>query len=192
PSPLNSCLPPNPTLYPAPDLVSLASVRSPRSFIVRTAHSRRLKAERLEERDLPSYYGNQLFPLDNPWNQQITNAPVSASSDAIIARMITRHSGTAPRLHADFGNPATDGALYGIPINVVDSSTPKVTVVFPPEGYSEESDIVQVPIPANAVIEGDGPTGPSPSTSRGDSHLLVYDRTANVLYELYQAIRPGE
>ena len=49
-----------------------------------------------------------------------------------------------------------------------------------------------MPIPANAVIEGDGPTGPAPPADRGDSHLLVYDRDANVLYELYQAVRPNE
>ena len=29
----------------------------------------------LEARDLPTFYGNQLFPLDNPWNQRITDAP---------------------------------------------------------------------------------------------------------------------
>src|SRR5262249_53540488 len=111
------------------------------------------------------------------------------------------HSGTAPKLHADFGNPLTDGALYGIPVNVVDSSTPKVTVIIPSFGYADESDgvvvvggqnTVQVPIPTNAVIEGDGPTGPANWDQRGDSHLLVYDKTANVLYELYQAVRPSE
>ena len=77
-------------------------------------------------------------------------------------------------------------------MNVVDSSVPKVTVVIPSFGYPDESDIVQVPIPANAVIEGDGPTGPLPPSQRGDSHLIVYDKTANVVYELYQAVRPNE
>jgi hypothetical protein len=146
----------------------------------------------LETRDLPSFYGNQVFPLDNPWNQKVTNAPVAANSSAIINRIVARHGGTAPRLHPDFGNPASDGALYGIPINVVDGSTAKVPVYFPPDGYEDESDVVQVPIPANAVIEGDGPTGPAPPGDRGDSHLLVYDKSANVLYELYQAVRPTE
>lgn len=150
------------------------------------------RLDSLESRDVPTYYGNQLFPLDNPWNQIVTNAPVASNSDAIINRIVTRHSGIAPKAHADFGNPATDGALYGIPINVVDSSVPKVTVNIPSFGYAGESDLVQVPIPANAVIEGDGPTGPSAPSSRGDSHLLVYDKTANVLYELYQAVRPSE
>jgi hypothetical protein len=151
----------------------------------------RPQVESLETRDVPAFYGNQLFPLDNPWNQVISSAPVAANSDAVIARIVNRHSGTAPKLHADFSNP-TDGSLYGIPVNVVDSSVPKVPVVVPSFGYAGESDLVSVPIPANAVIEGDGPTGPAPSASRGDSHLLVYDKTANVLYELYCAARPSE
>ena len=150
------------------------------------------RLETLECRDVPTYFGNQLFPLDNPWNQIVTNAPVAGNSAAIINRMVARHGGTAPRVHADFGNPLTDGALYGIPINVVDSTVAKVTVNIPSFGYPDESDLVRVPIPAGAVIEGDGPTGPAAPASRGDSHLLVYDKSANVLYELFQAVRPAE
>ncbi len=158
----------------------------------------------LENRIVPTYYGNQLFPLDNPWNQVISGAPVASNSTAIINRIVNRHvvNGTpvAPKLHADFGNP-NDGALYGIPVNIATSSTPKLTVLVPHDpndpdtGYWDESDIVQVPIPANAVIEGDdatGPSDPSDPGARGDSHLLVYDKDANVLYELVSAARPNE
>ncbi|QEL19776.1 FG-GAP-like repeat-containing protein [Limnoglobus roseus] len=145
----------------------------------------------LDPRDLPSYFGNQLFPADSPWNQNISAAPVAENSAAIIGRIMNRSGNRG--IHPDFGNPITDGALYGIPVNVVDSSTPKVNVYIPPDdGYPSESDNVPVPIPAGAVIEGDGPTGPNPSSDRGDSHLLVYDKSANVLYELYNATRPGE
>src|SRR5687768_4103493 len=142
----------------------------------------------LEGRDLPAFWGQQVFPLDSAWNQKITDAPVAANSDAIIGRIVSR--GNA-RLHPDFGNPL-DGNLYGIPINVVDSSVPKVSVLIGPDGYEGESDLVQIPIPAGAVIEGDTPTGPSPPSSRGDSHLLVYDKSANILYETFVARRPSE
>jgi Bacterial Ig domain/IPT/TIG domain len=155
---------------------------------------RRLTVDELDARLLPTFYGNQLFPLDNPWNQVIAYAPVAANSGAIIGAIVNRHGGTAPRIHADWGNPL-DGNLYGIPVNVVDSTVPKVAVLIAPDGYGDESDNVLVPIPANAVIEGDGPTGPSDPTdpsARGDSHLLVYDRDANVLYELGSAARPNE
>ena len=152
---------------------------------------RRLTVEELDARLVPTYLGNQLFPLDNPWNQNVAGAPVSASSAAIVSAIVARHGGTAPRLHADFGNPL-DGNLYGIPVNVATSSTPRYNIYFPPEGYADESDVVPVPIPTGAVIEGDFFNGPSTPADRGDSHLLVYDKDANVLYELYQAIRPNE
>jgi hypothetical protein len=152
---------------------------------------RRLTFEALESRDVPTFLGNQLFPLDNPWNQNVSVAPVAANSSAIINTIVARHGGTAPRIHADFGNPL-DENLYGVPVNVATSSTTKYTIFFPDEGYEDESDVVQVPIPDNAVIEGDFFNGPSTPDDRGDSHLIVYDRDANVLYELYQAIRPNE
>jgi hypothetical protein len=151
----------------------------------------------LEDRTLPSYYGNQLFPLDNPWNERITSAPVAANSAAIIQHIINAHGGgSGPALHPDFGNPVIDQALYGIPINVVGAGQPAVPVVIPNFGYGGESDNpgapIPIPIPAGAVIEGDGPNGPADPSLRGDSHLLVYDKDANKLYELYQATRPTE
>jgi VCBS repeat-containing protein len=152
---------------------------------------RRWMLEELDARLVPTYLGNQLFPLDNPWNQVISGAPVASNSASIINTIVTRHNGTAPKLHADFGSPL-DQNLYGIPINIANHTTPKYTIYFPTEGYPDESDIVQVPIPANAVIEGDLFDGPSTPADRYDSHLLVYDQDANVLYELYQAIRPSE
>ena len=46
---------------------------------------RRLTVEELDVRLVPTFYGNQLFPLDNPWNQVISAAPVAANSGAIIS-----------------------------------------------------------------------------------------------------------
>src|SRR5262249_40617836 len=151
----------------------------------------------LEDRTMPSYFGNQVFPLDNPWNQKITSTPVAANSDAIIAHIVSHSSNSAgPALHPDFGNPVINNALYGIPINVVGAGQPAVPIVIPNFGYGDESDNpnapIPIPIPAGAVLEGDGPTGPAAPTDRGDSHLLVYDKDANKLYELYQATRPNE
>jgi hypothetical protein len=40
--------------------------------------------EALEDRTVPTLLGNGLFPADNAWNQQITNAPVAANSAAIM------------------------------------------------------------------------------------------------------------
>ena len=57
-----------------------------------------LLLQELEDRVVPTLLGQQLFPSDNPWNQNISNAPVAANSAAIIA-----HIGTSIRLHPDWG-----------------------------------------------------------------------------------------
>jgi hypothetical protein len=98
-----------------------------------------------------SLAGNQLFPSDNPWNHPITDAPVAANSGTLVASI-----GAAKTLHPDFGT-AYNGTLNGIPYNVVAGSQPKVNVTV--DAYPDESDLGPVPIPANAVIEGDAPSG---------------------------------
>jgi IPT/TIG domain len=139
---------------------------------------------------LASLLGSQLFPSDNPWNQTITNAPVATNSAAIIANI-----GVSAQVLPDWGvdNPANGASpLYGIPYNVVHgNSTAKVNVVI--DNYPDESNLLPVPIPINAVIEGDFQNGPNPSLdSRGDSHLIVWDEDNNLGYELWYASRPSE
>jgi hypothetical protein len=126
--------------------------------------------------------GNTLFPADNPWNEKITNAPVAANSAALVASI-----GLTSGLHADFGAGLYQGALIGIPFNVVSGTQPKVNVVI--DAYASESDLLPIPIPANAVIEGD----PLPSAQNtGDRHLLVYDKDNEILYETFNTHRPSE
>ncbi|HEY2759579.1 MAG TPA: IPT/TIG domain-containing protein, partial [Pirellulales bacterium] len=139
--------------------------------------------------------GHQLFPADNPWNQNISNAPLVANSAAIIS-----HIGASIKMHPDWGddNPANGTApLYGIPVNVVHgNSTAKVNVSI--DNYPDESDIAGVPIPAGAVLEGDYQGGPNPNgggyntNQRGDSHLIVWDEDNNIAYELYGVTRPSD
>ncbi|HEX4614031.1 MAG TPA: IPT/TIG domain-containing protein, partial [Urbifossiella sp.] len=147
---------------------------------------------RLEERDVPALLGDTLFPADNPWNQQVTNAPVAANSSAVMSAIIAAAGNN--RIHPDFGEDdrSAGAALYGIPYNVVHgNSVPHVNVVI--DGYPDESDLLAAPIPANAVIEGDFQTGPNPSVDdRGDSHLIVFDQDNNRAYEFFGASRPGE
>jgi hypothetical protein len=149
----------------------------------------------LEDRVVPALLGQELFPVNNPWNQNISNAPVASNSAAIIS-----HIGPSVRLHPDWGadNAANgDSPLYGIPVNIVHgNSTAKVNVSI--DNYPGESDITPVPIPANAVIEGDYQNGPNPngggynSGQRGDSHLIIWDEDTNTAYELYGVTRPTD
>src|SRR6266567_675612 len=115
--------------------------------------------------------GISFFPPDNPWNQDISGAPIDPNSAALIASI-----GLDRGLHPDFGT-VYDGAPNGIPFVVVDASQPKVPLSFE---YADESDPGPYPIPPDAPIEG----GPS---SGGDRHVLVVDRDANLLYELFAA-----
>jgi hypothetical protein len=168
-------------------LQGLDDVRRPRRVT--------LGVEQLEERLVPTLFGQQIFPSDNAWNQNIANAPLAANSAAVIS-----HIGSAVHLHPDWGadNPANGSSpLYGIPFNVVHgNSTAKINVII--DNYPGESDIAPVPIPANAVVEGDLQNGPNMNGGgynagqRGDSHLIIWDEDADTAYELYGVSRPGD
>ena len=60
-----------------------------------------------------------LFPGNNWWNTDITNAPVDPNSANFIAFI-----GTTRALHPDFGGDVGDGSgrTYGIPFLIVDAS----------------------------------------------------------------------
>jgi hypothetical protein len=105
-----------------------------------------------------------IFPASNVWNRPVTGLPVATNSDQMIAA-IGLHTG----LHPDFGHEAK----YGIPYNVVGRSTPRVRVSF---DYADESDRDPYPIPTHPHVE-----------AGSDRHILIVDRFACRLYELYDA-----
>jgi hypothetical protein len=117
------------------------------------------------------------FPADNAWNQDISSDPVDPNSAAIIASI-----GLTTGLHPDFGAGLYNGAPIGIPYLVVAGSQPKVPIVY--TAYGDESDPGPYPVPPDAPIEGQQADG---SAFGGDRHVLVIDRDANRLYELYNA-----
>ena len=116
-----------------------------------------------------SLHGKQVFPADNAWNLDISNAPVDPNSNNLIASI-----GTTATLHPDFGT-VYNGAPNGIPYIVVPGSQSLVPISF--TAYGDESDPGPYPVPANAPIEG----GPN---STGDRHVLVIDRDNWKLYEM--------
>jgi hypothetical protein len=120
-----------------------------------------------------SLHGKQLFPADNPWNQDISNAPVDPNSTRLIAAI-----GNDGQLHPDFGT-VYRGAPNGIPYIVVGASQPLVPVNF--TAYGEESDPGPYPVPRNAPIEGG-------ANSDGDRHVIVIDRDRWKLYEMFSAV----
>src|SRR4051794_32638048 len=132
-------------------------------FPVHTArHAVRHRAlpcvDRLETRELLTLLGQQLFPSDNPWNQNIASAPVASNSAAIMNNIINLYGNG--RFHPDFGQDSqSSNPLYGIPFNVVHGNTqPKVHVVV--DAYPDESDLKDAPVPSSAVLEGDNQNAP--------------------------------
>jgi hypothetical protein len=115
--------------------------------------------------------GRRLLPDDSPWHRDISREPVDPNSSRILARI-----GWDKPLHPDFGTEY-QGAPIGIPYVVVPGHQPRVPVAF--TEAPQESD------PGPYPIEG-GPNG------KGDRHVLVLDRDAWVLYELFNAFPDGK
>jgi hypothetical protein len=105
-----------------------------------------------------------VFPAGNVWNEDISALPVASNSATLISTI-----GLDTGLHPDFGSFGG----YGIPINTVSPTRTRVRVRF---DYASESDRGPYPIPRHPKIE------------RGsDRHMLIVDRGACRLYELWNA-----
>jgi hypothetical protein len=112
--------------------------------------------------------GVPIFPPDHIWNTRVDSLPVDSQSADYI-----RTIGSTAYLHADFGSGMYQGNPIGIPYNIVNGSQEKKTVKFE---YTDESDAGPYPLPDNPLIEGGS-----------DHHMLIIDRDAKILYELYAA-----
>lgn len=125
-----------------------------------------------------------LFPADNWWNQDISQAPVATQSAALISFI---NNGGSRRLHPDFGGIAAPNESYGIPYVVVAGDQPKRQVQFYYDDESDGANVPFYPIPDQAItqpywIEGGAPGNQSPG---GDRHMLIVDKDNRKLYELY-------
>src|SRR5262245_26553288 len=101
----------------------------------------------------------EIFPADNPWNQDISSLPVHQNSRRYLTSI-----GLDKGLHPCFGAD-WQGAPNGIPYVLVSSDTPRVKVELQ---YPDESDPGPYPVPDNPPIEG-GPKAPEDS----DRHILM-------------------
>lgn len=129
----------------------------------------------------------QVFPPDNPWNEDVSDRPVDPDSAAIIRSI------------------GADTPLgYNLDMNfvVVPPDQPRVPVRV--MAYPEESDPGPFPIPSNAPIENwplsrneDVRALPKPGATleqfqrdgTGDRHLIVVDPVNGRVHEFWQARR---
>lgn len=121
----------------------------------------------------PVISGCQIFPPDNPWNQDISQLPVHPNSANYIASI-----GLSATLHPDFGG----GGVYGIPFVVVPQGQTRVPINF--TDYGDESDPGPYPVPPDAPVEGG-------NDSNGDRHVIVLEAGECKLFELYRAFYRG-
>jgi hypothetical protein len=119
----------------------------------------------------------QVFPPDNPWNEDISKLPVHVDSKKIIARI-----GADKKIawNLDMG------------FILIPPDQKKVPIKF--TAYGDESDAGPYPVPDNAPIEGwplDGSKleDKQRAKEKGDRHVLVVDPLNGKLYELWSARR---
>jgi hypothetical protein len=137
-----------------------------------------------------------LFPPNNWWNIDVSNAPVAGNSNDLI----TFVGGSNRQIHPDFGD-VYNGHIIGFPYVVVDGSQAKKTVTF---DVPEESDGVNhdtetsypfYPIPDEAITQSGwieyGDPGNVDSRGDADRHILIVDSTNNHLYEIYNVWHNG-
>ena len=115
----------------------------------------------------------EIFPADNPWNQNVATLQVHSRSTMYLESI-----GLKKPVHPDFGT-VWEGVPMGIPYVVVSNSVIQSKVHFQ---YAKESDHSPYPIPTNVPIEG-GMGAPLDS----DRHILIIDAKHKKLFELYQA-----
>jgi len=139
-----------------------------------------------------------IFPSDNWWNVDITNAPVDSASASYITFI-----GPTKGMRPDFGGDVSPGSVqvYGFPYAVVDGTAALRTVQFQ---YADESDGVNhttnqsfpfYPIPDEAIAQAHWVEGGEPGNldlrSSSDRHLIMVDRDRRYLYELYNVFYDG-
>ncbi|MCB1955234.1 MAG: hypothetical protein KDG55_06130 [Rhodocyclaceae bacterium] len=117
------------------------------------------------------------FTADSDWNRDVSGEPVDPASEAILDAI-----GLDVGMHPDFGSGLWEDAPIGIPYVVVGAAQADVPIIF--TDFADESDPGPYPIPADAPVEGARVDG---TDFAGDRHVVVVDRDANRLYELYNA-----
>ena len=125
-----------------------------------------------EARPVPGAPACPMTPADSFWHADVSGLPVHAQSSTWVTSI-----GTTAGLKADFGSGTWNGGPIGIPYTTVAGTQARVPVTFE---YAGESDPGPYPVPPNAPIEGG-------SGSSGDRHVLIVDRDACRLWEMYSA-----
>jgi hypothetical protein len=133
-----------------------------------------------------------LFPSDNWWNVDVTNAPIDANNAAYKTYI------GGEGMHPDFGAEGdTEPEIYGIPFISVPGTQPRVSVTWTDSGNESDDGApcaaTGYPIPEEAKTQtqwieggyaGDVDLDQDPAAD-GDRHMLIVDRDKHLLFELF-------
>jgi hypothetical protein len=116
------------------------------------------------------------LPPGDPLAQDISQAPLDSESATVIQWLNNAGGWGLGRMQIDFS----------IEINDAVANTPTLPLTESAGYYLPDCDTgIAVPIPSGGAIEG--VQGYQCDVNAGDCHLIVYQRTSQTLYELYQA-----
>jgi len=124
-----------------------------------------------ESDTLSSLDGFQFYQDDNIWNVPVDSLPLDSHSAAYIGADYLGVTGS--NLHM--------AVAEDFPINIVDQNTPRRYLTSFASDLKAVSDNIPYPIPDNALV-GVG----------SDHQMIMVDKDANVLYELYNANPNGD
>ncbi len=117
--------------------------------------------------------GDGFFPPAAPWNQDISNAPVDAQSNAVITWLGARGWGLG-RMQIDFS----------MEVLKADAATPMMAFTPNADFYDGDCDAVPMPLPPGGALEGEQGYA---CAGDGDCHLIVHHTTLGRLYEMWRA-----
>ncbi len=117
-----------------------------------------------------------IFTAPNFWTRRVDGDALHPDSAAMIARLVSQGGFGLGRMQVDFSLVVLEAA----------PGAPRAPFVEAPGYYVPDCDpLSTVPLPAGGAVEGQ--PGYACDTSANDCHLLVVDRAAGRLVEVYQA-----
>lgn len=118
--------------------------------------------------------GYGYFPGGAVWSQDVSTAPLSSQSSAIISWLNTAGGWGTGSMRIDFSIEVLQGT----------STTPFQNFTRTSDFYSPDCDFIPMPVPQGGVLEGENGYE---CLSDGDCHLIVKHAPTNKLYEMWRA-----
>ena len=124
----------------------------------------------------PASGADPVFTAANVWTQAVHGAALHPQSAAMISQLVSLGGFGLGRFQVDFSMVVLEAS----------AGNPAAPFVQSPGYYTPDCDsLATVPLPAGGAIEGQA--GYACDTSSSDCHLIVVDRAASRLVEVYQA-----